>query len=113
MRNRFEDRIASALPKTFAYEAKSLAYQAPPQRYTPDWVSKDGLTIIEAKGLWREASRKTMRLIRQQHPGLRIIMIFQTPTRTISKLSRTTYADHARKMGLEVMTIEEAALLLA
>nr|WP_174890408.1 endodeoxyribonuclease [Roseicella sp. DB1501] len=104
--------VAKALPADYRYEAARLTYQIPASTYTPDWISPDGRTIIESKGRFSEEDRRKMRLIRQQFPHLRIIMIFQNPRTRISKRSKTTYEEYARKIGIEVMTLGEVAILL-
>jgi len=39
-------------------------------------MSPDGQTIVEAKGQWRPEDRRKMRMIVEQHPDIRIIMVF-------------------------------------
>ena len=73
----------------------------------------DGQMIMETKGLWRSEDRAKMRLIRAQYPDLRIVMILQNPRQRISKTSRTTNEQYARKIGLEVMSLDDLPLLLA
>jgi hypothetical protein len=69
-------------------------------------------TIVEAKGLWRPQDRRKMRMIVEQHPGIRIIMVFGNPNQTISKRSTTTYAEYSRRLGIEVLNEREFSLVL-
>jgi hypothetical protein len=66
---------------------------------------------VEARDRWRDADRRKMRLVRQQHPDLRIVMVFQNLSRTISKRSKTTYEEYSRRIGLEVVTPDDLGRL--
>lgn len=106
-RNRFEAEVAAVLQPEFAYEADSFRVHMPAARYTPDWVSPDGRTVVEAKGLWRLADRRKMRLFREQHPQVKVVMVFQDPGRKIAKRSTTTYRQYAERIGCVVMALAE------
>ena len=75
MRNAFEKRVSAALPTEYRNEVASRSYSPPEVTYTPDWMSPNGQTIVEAKGLWRPKDRRKMRMIVEQHPGIMIIMV--------------------------------------
>jgi hypothetical protein len=78
-----------------------LSYVVPARRasYTPDFIDHATKTIIEAKGFLRAEDRKKMVLIKEQNPDWTFVLLFQKPTTTISKASKTTYAMWAEKNG--------------
>lgn len=106
-RNKFEEKISKALPSSFEYETIKLTYTPPPRTYLPDWYDKTRNIVVEAKGRWDAAERAKSKLVREQHPDLRCIMVFCNPAATISKNSKTTYEQYAKKIGWEVMSLDE------
>jgi len=75
------------------YEQDKIKYNIPASihSYTPDFtVTKN--VYIETKGLWVAADRKKSVLIKEQHPDIRILYVFQR-NQLISKNSKTTYLD--------------------
>jgi hypothetical protein len=87
------------------YETEILNYIVPERyaKYTPDFVftKKNGtLMYIETKGRWTSADRLKMKHVLQSNPGIDIRLVFQAPTQKISKASKTTYEDYAKKLGI-------------
>jgi len=87
------------------YETEIIHYIVPERyaKYTPDFVftKKNGeLMFIETKGRWTSADRLKMKHVLQSNPGADIRLVFQTPTQKISKASKTTYEDYAKKLGI-------------
>ena len=83
------------------YETGLLPYVTAPskKRYTPDWtISKQA--YIETKGYWDAAGRRKALYIKEQHPDVRILYVFQRNNK-IHKLSNTTYGEYCDKHGLE------------
>ena len=83
------------------YEQDKIKYVIPASNhsYTPDFtVTKN--VYIETKGLWVAADRKKALLIKEQHPDIRILYIFQRDQKLYKK-SPTTYLDWAAKQGLD------------
>jgi Autographiviridae endonuclease I len=101
VRNAFEQRCGAKLGPDFQYEAVKLSYQPPAKSYTPDWINPDTKEIVEAKGYLRPTDRAKMLLVKRDNPGFTYRIIFQNPHRTISKQSRTTYAQWAEKHGFK------------
>ena len=88
------------------YETETLHYIVPERKakYTPDFVftKLDGsLMYIETKGRWTSTDRLKMKHVLQSNPGIDIRMVFQAPTQKISKASKTTYEDYAKKLGIK------------
>jgi hypothetical protein len=75
MRNALEKRVSAALPTEYCNEVASLSYSPPEATYTPDWMSPNARRSLRRKGLWRPEDRRKMRMIVEQHPGIRIIMV--------------------------------------
>jgi len=87
------------------YETEILNYIVPERyaKYTPDFVftKKNGtLMYIETKGRWTSADRLKMKHVLKSNPGIDIRLVFQAPTQKISKASKTTYEDYAKKLGI-------------
>lgn len=78
-----------ALP--FSYEISKL--------YTPDFIVPRKAMVLEVKGYFPSSDRTKMLLVKQYFPKLDIRFVFDTPNKTISKGSRTTYAKWAEKNG--------------
>lgn len=57
--------------------------------------------VIELKGLWTTEDRRKHKLIRAQHPGVDVRMVFSNAQAKIAKKSPTTYAKFAETMGMK------------
>lgn len=90
------------------YEISVLAFTSPAQkrRYTPDWTIKEGW-YIETKGLLDAEGRKKLILIKEQHPSIRILIVFQRHQSKLYKNSPTTYGQWCTKQGIEWCGFEE------
>lgn len=69
--------------------------------YTPDFVDEETKTIIESKGYFDAKARSKMIAVKKQNPGWKIVLVFQNPNNKISKKSKTTYAEWAKKNGFD------------
>ena len=75
---------------SFQYESEKLSYTIE-HNYTPDFVLPN-YVYLEAKGYWDSADRRKILAVKKANPDADIRMIFQSPYNTISKRSKTTYA---------------------
>lgn len=92
------------------YEESSITYVIPASnhRYTPDFRPfKEKLIYLETKGRWESSDRKKMKLILEQHPEKTFLMIFGRSLNTITKKSKTTYADYCNKIGLKWIDLKD------
>ena len=92
-RSKLEERIADLLAQlgvSYLYESEKLSYTIS-HNYTPDFVLPN-YTYLEAKGYWDSTDRRKILAVKRDNPGIDIRMIFQSPYNTISKKSKTTYA---------------------
>ena len=92
---------------TLGYEQDKVKYVIPASNhtYTPDFtVTKN--VYIETKGLWTGADRKKAVLLKQQHPEISILYVFQR-NQGLSKKSKTTYLDWCVKNGLDACTFAD------
>ena len=97
-RSKLEEKIASLfneLGVSFEYESIKVKYVIE-HDYCPDFVLPNG-RILEAKGYWDAESRRKMLAVKKCNPDLDIRMIFQSPYNTISKSSKTTYAQYCER----------------
>jgi hypothetical protein len=85
----------------FLYEAAKVAYIKPEtaHTYTPDFILPNGI-IVETKGLWEIEDRKKHLLIREQHPGLDIRLVFSRSKSPLRKGAKTTYGSFCEKHGI-------------
>lgn len=102
-RSGLEEKVAKQLEEAgikVDYETTKIKYVQPETKhtYTADFILPNGI-IVETKGRFVVADRKKHLLIKQQHPDLDIRFVFQRSQNTISKSSKTTYADWAIKNG--------------
>ena len=93
---------------SLGYETSVLPFVTPSQkrRYIPDWTIRDGW-YIETKGRLVAADRKKLLLIKEQHPTVRLLVVFQRPQNFIYKKSPTTYGEWATKHGIEWCAFED------
>tara|TARA_R100001463_G_scaffold4980_1_gene17627 strand:+ start:3178 stop:3531 length:354 start_codon:yes stop_codon:yes gene_type:complete len=97
-RSGLEEKVADLLSElgvSFEYETHKLAYQIQ-HYYKPDFILPNGV-ILETKGYWDKDDRRKMKAVKEQNPDLDIRMVFQSPYNTISKKSKTTYAQFCEK----------------
>ena len=101
-------KLAETEGYTLGYEKDLLAFVPPPKRrtYHPDFTAAPGW-FIETKGRLDSADRTKLRLVKEQHPAARILIIFQRPNHTITKTSKTTYWQWAVKYGFPWCTVED------
>jgi hypothetical protein len=113
-RSGFEQTFYKSAGKQVEYEQVKLTYIQPASNhtYTPDFHIPGTNIFIELKGIWDSKDRQKHLLIKQQHPDKRIILVFQRPTMTITKTSKTTYQQWAAKHGIETMTQAQAIKLI-
>ena len=99
-RSWFEENVASALNRagvTHTYESMKLT-NTKECKYTPDFVLDNGI-ILEVKGYWLASDRTKHLRVREAHPELDIRFVFQRASNTLTKNSKTTYADWCNKHG--------------
>ena len=97
-RSGLEERIAELfenLGVIYEYESTKVPYVIQ-HNYTPDFLLANGI-YLEAKGYWDAEDRRKMLAVKKANPDLDIRMVFQTPYNTISKKSKTTYAQFCDK----------------
>ena len=97
-RSQLEKRIATLLTTlgvSYEYESEKVAYTIQ-HHYTPDFVLPNH-TVLEAKGYWDPADRRKILAVKKDNPDLDLRMVFQAPYNTISKKSKTTYAQWCEK----------------
>jgi hypothetical protein len=82
----------------YKYEAEKVAYQLPPQKYTPDFRLLDTPDlIIEYKGYMRVGVPKKMIAIQNSNPDRQVCIVFQNPNLKYSKTMK--YWQWAEKNG--------------
>lgn len=100
-RSGLEERVADLLVELgvkYEYETKKVEYTIS-HVYTPDFVLPNGV-ILECKGYWDSADRRKIKAVKKQNPDLDLRMVFQAPFNTISKKSKTTYAQYCEKLDI-------------
>ena len=92
-RSNLEKNIAdllTGLGVSYEYESEKLSYTIE-HNYTPDFVLPN-YTYLEAKGYWAPEDIRKILAVKKSNPDVDIRMVFQSPYNTISKKSKTTYA---------------------
>ena len=87
--------LLEGLGVSFMYESEKLSYTIE-HNYTPDFVLPN-YTYLEAKGYWAAEDRRKILAVKRDNPDVDLRMIFQSPYNTISKKSKTTYAQWCDK----------------
>lgn len=81
------------------YEVDTFPYTLT-KKYTPDWKYSDTI-YFETKGLLDAEAKQKAFAMKEQHPHLRIIFVFQNANKKIYKGSSTTYGEWCVKNGFE------------
>ena len=101
-RSGLEERVADLLVELgvkYEYESTRVPYVIQ-HNYRPDFILPNGVWL-EAKGYWDSKDRKKIKSVIQQNPDIDLRMVFQAPFNTISKKSKTTYAQWCDKLGIK------------
>ena len=83
-------KLLEGLGVSYEYESEKLGYTIE-HHYTPDFVLPN-YTYLEAKGYWSSEDRRKIKNVLKANPEIDLRMVFQSPYNTISKKSKTTYA---------------------
>ena len=97
-RSKLEEKVADLLEGlgvSYQYESEKLSYTIE-HNYTPDFVLPN-YTYLETKGYWDAADRRKVLAVKKANPQIDLRMVFQSPYNTISKKSKTTYAQWCEK----------------
>ena len=100
-RSQLEEKVADLLIElgvTYDYETTKIAYTIP-HNYYPDFILPNGI-ILECKGYWEASDRRKIKSVKEQNPDIDLRMVFQSPFNTISKKSKTTYAQWCENQGI-------------
>ena len=92
-RSILEQRVATLLMTlgvSYEYESEKVSYTIQ-HHYTPDFVLPNHV-YLEAKGYWAADDRRKILAVKHDNPDMDLRMVFQSPFNTISKRSKTTYA---------------------
>ena len=106
LEQRFQD-ACKAKGWELGYEQDKIKYVVPSSNhsYTPDFTVTKNI-YIETKGLWVATDRKKAVLIKEQHPNIKILYIFQR-NQMLTKKSKTSYLDWAAKNGLDACVFSD------
>ena len=97
-KSKLEERVASLLEGlgvSYEYESNKVPYIIQ-HNYIPDFVLPNHV-YLEAKGYWAPSDRRKILAVVRDNPDLDLRMVFQAPYNTISKKSKTTYAQWCEK----------------
>ena len=100
-RSKLEERIATLLQElgvSYEYESTRVPYTIQ-HFYNPDFILPN-YVHLEAKGYWDAADRRKILAVKKENPDLDLRMVFQSPFNTISKKSKTTYAQWCEKHNI-------------
>lgn len=74
------------------------------RKYHPDWelTTKAGdVLLIETKGKLTVQDRQKLVLVKEQHPKLQLVILFQNASVKLRKNSPTSYGEWATKQGFK------------
>ena len=100
-RSKLEERVAELLDVlkiSYEYESSKVSYTIQ-HHYIPDFVLPNHVHL-EAKGYWDANDRRKVLAVKRDNPDLDLRMVFQAPYNTISKKSKTTYAQWCEKQDI-------------
>ena len=100
-RSGLEEKVADLLRElgvSYEYESTKVPYVIQ-HSYTPDFVLTNGVHL-ECKGYWDADDRRKIKAVKTLNPDLDLRMVFQAPFNTISKKSKTTYAQYCERLNI-------------
>ena len=100
-RSGLEEKVAALFDELgviYEYESTKIPYVIQ-HNYTPDFHLINDV-YLETKGYWDANDRRKIKAVKQQHPEIDLRMVFQNPYNTISKRSKTTYAQYCDKLSI-------------
>lgn len=100
-KSKFESEIAQKYPQ-LGYEEDILHYIVPEtkRKYVTDWKIRENV-YIESKGKLTAEDRKKLLFVKEQHPEIKLYILFQNASNKITKRSKVTYAAWCEKNGIE------------
>ena len=110
-RSKLEERVADLLTNlgiTYEYESKRVPYTIQ-HHYCPDLLLPNHV-YLETKGYWDAADRRKILSVKKDNPDIDLRMVFQSPYNTISKKSKTTYAQWCDKHDIPWTAYHEIPL---
>ena len=107
MRSKFERDVAKAFRKAeinFVYEPEVVHFVQPKKdrKYIPDFrirTKKGYVCFVETKGRLTREDRQKLMWIREQHPKMKLILLFMNSDVRLAKNSPTSYGQWATKVG--------------
>ena len=100
-RSKLEEKVAALFDELgviYEYESTKIPYVIQ-HNYTPDFLLINGI-YLETKGYWDSDDRRKIKAVKNLHPEIDLRMVFQNPYNTISKKSKTTYAQYCDKLSI-------------
>ena len=100
-RSGLEEKVAELLTElnvSYEYETKKIPYVIQ-HNYTPDFVLFNSV-ILECKGYWAAEDRRKIKQVKKDNPDIDLRMVFQAPYNTISRRSKTTYAQWCERLDI-------------
>ena len=100
-RSGLEEKVADLLGElgvSYEYESTKVPYVIQ-HTYTPDFILPSGV-MLECKGYWDADDRRKIKAVKTLNPDLDLRMVFQAPYNTISKKSKTTYAQYCERLNI-------------
>ena len=97
-KSKLEEKVAdllTGLGVTYEYESTKVPYTIQ-HNYHPDFILPNNV-YLETKGYWDPKDRRKVLAVKRDNPKLDLRMVFQAPYNTISKKSKTTYAQWCEK----------------
>lgn len=111
MRKRFKSLLerdfAKLLKKQkvqFKYEEDRIPFVRQ-SSYTPDWKIGEK-TYLETKGEFTSSQRSNLLSFLEQHPDIKIIMVFAQAKNKLNKKSKMTYAEWCSRHGIEFIDLD-------
>ena len=100
-RSGLEEKVAALFDELgviYEYESTKIPYVIQ-HNYTPDFHLINDV-YLETKGYWDANDRRKIKAVKTLHPEIDLRMVFQNPYNTISKRSKTTYAQYCDKLSI-------------
>ena len=110
-RSKLEEKVATLLTElgvSYEYESTQVPYVIQ-HNYTPDFLLPNHV-YLETKGYWDAADRRKVLAVKRDNPLIDLRMEFKSPYKTISKKSKTTYAQWCDKHDIPWTAYHEIPL---
>ena len=107
LKTKFKSKLEQQFFDRFglAYETTKFPYTIT-YNYTPDW-EMDKKLFLETKGYFDSDDRRKALAMKEQHPDVEVVFVFENASKKIHAKSATTYGEWCKSHGFKFLDWKE------